>query len=41
MKGIGQDADIKLVDPEAPGTTATMRTELFSRANLPVVNHEE
>ena len=41
MAAIGEDADIKLVDAEAPGNTATVRTELFARANIPPPNAEE
>lgn len=35
MAAIGEDADIKLVQSDAPGNTATVRAELFSRANVP------
>jgi hypothetical protein len=35
MRSIGEDADIKLVDSDAPGSTATVRAELYSRSNIP------
>ena len=31
MESVGEDADIHLVEPDARGNTALLRTELFAR----------
>lgn len=41
MRSVGEDPDIKLVDPETKGTTATVKAEIFARKKEDMKEQEE